>query len=441
MNDSKGLHAIINPSSDQVAVSLHIYAPPFRECQIFSPVTGAPKSVSMVHIPDLATDSDAAALSPLFYPTDSPDSKVAGAKVAGAKASPGEASAGKLSIRELVHSLRDFKFRSAKSRWESPKPSASKQSSESSSENSSRSGGGEEEIAAEFIAGLMARLELTPGEVALYASPSHFSEFHYTRNLVHLDGAYSLMVLCWCPGQATPPHSHGLGRRSWVKVLQGTLTLERLADGLDRLDGLDKLLRSPPQVLEATAGVTMEDERLGRHRLVNASLDQLAVSVHLYSPPLKELHYRDKGALKTHPVVCYALDHASDTADTASGDAELDSDEGACLGLRARHALSAGGTAWGGRNRGAWDGLGGGSAERLACPAQLRGKLHTNLETLSRLLDYEFESALEAMRREEAGGLGVKAGEAEWSGRLGFNRRFGSGGPAGEARVERLMQG
>ena len=106
----------------QVAVSLHIYAPPFRECQIFSPVTGAPKSVSMVHIPDLATDSDAAALSPLFYPTDSPDSpdspdsKVAGAKVAGAKASPGEASAGKLSIRELVHSLRDFKFRSAKSR-------------------------------------------------------------------------------------------------------------------------------------------------------------------------------------------------------------------------------------------------------------------------------------------------------------------------------------
>jgi len=165
------------------------------------------------------------------------------------------------------------------------------------------------------------------------------------------------------------------------------------------------------------------------------------VSVHLYSPPLKELHYRDNGALKTHPVVCYALDHASDTADTASGDAELDSDEGACLGLRARHALSAGGTAWGGRNRGAWDGLGGGSAEGLACPAQLRGKLHTNLETLSRLLDYEFESALEAMRREEAGGLGVKAGEAEWSGRLGFNRRFGSGGPAGEARVERLMQG
>ena len=45
MNDGRGVHAIINPSQDEVAVSLHIYAPPFRKCLIFQPTTGEPKEV------------------------------------------------------------------------------------------------------------------------------------------------------------------------------------------------------------------------------------------------------------------------------------------------------------------------------------------------------------------------------------------------------------
>jgi len=48
MNDTKGLHTITNPSSTEVAVSLHIYSPPFRECNIFQPISGEPKTVSMV---------------------------------------------------------------------------------------------------------------------------------------------------------------------------------------------------------------------------------------------------------------------------------------------------------------------------------------------------------------------------------------------------------
>jgi hypothetical protein len=48
MNDTKGLHTITNPSSTDVAVSLHIYSPPFRECNIFQPISGEPKTVSMV---------------------------------------------------------------------------------------------------------------------------------------------------------------------------------------------------------------------------------------------------------------------------------------------------------------------------------------------------------------------------------------------------------
>ena len=143
-----------------------------------------------------------------------------------------------------------------------------------------------EEAVAGAVSELLGRLALTKEEWATYCSPSHFSEFNYTRNLVYLAPHFSIMVwgagarateqlllltrgrsialvrggvlrswispqplsfllalpplrarsslalprqvLCWSPGQATPPHSHGAGRRAWVRVLQGRLKLEAL---------------------------------------------------------------------------------------------------------------------------------------------------------------------------------------------------------------------
>lgn len=40
INDSLGLHRVENPSSSDVAVSLHLYCPPFDECSIFNQQTG-----------------------------------------------------------------------------------------------------------------------------------------------------------------------------------------------------------------------------------------------------------------------------------------------------------------------------------------------------------------------------------------------------------------
>lgn len=48
MHDTMGLHRISNPSSEEPAVSLHIYAPPFETCQVFPPTGAAPKVASMV---------------------------------------------------------------------------------------------------------------------------------------------------------------------------------------------------------------------------------------------------------------------------------------------------------------------------------------------------------------------------------------------------------
>lgn len=40
ITDSLGLHRVENPSSSDVAVSLHLYCPPFGECSIFNQLTG-----------------------------------------------------------------------------------------------------------------------------------------------------------------------------------------------------------------------------------------------------------------------------------------------------------------------------------------------------------------------------------------------------------------
>ena len=56
----------------------------------------------------------------------------------------------------------------------------------------------------------------------------HFSKRKYTRNLVAYEETLSVILLCWEANQKTPIHDHGdFGMRTWVKVLQGNLSLDR----------------------------------------------------------------------------------------------------------------------------------------------------------------------------------------------------------------------
>ncbi|NP_001083506.1 cysteine dioxygenase type 1 L homeolog [Xenopus laevis] len=47
INDSIGLHRVENPSHTETAVSLHLYSPPFGECNTFDQRTGHTNSVKM----------------------------------------------------------------------------------------------------------------------------------------------------------------------------------------------------------------------------------------------------------------------------------------------------------------------------------------------------------------------------------------------------------
>lgn len=112
MNDTKGLHTITNQSSTEVAVSLHIYSPPFRECNIFQPISGEAKTVSMVpsgtpNFKDqgwLSCDTDSAdEHNPLFNPP-----VLRGEPLC--DDAPSSTSLGDLTIQDFINALQEVSF-------------------------------------------------------------------------------------------------------------------------------------------------------------------------------------------------------------------------------------------------------------------------------------------------------------------------------------------
>jgi cysteine dioxygenase len=182
MNDTKGVHSIRNMSCTEVAVSLHIYAPPFRQCNIFVDTSGEPRPVSMV--PSFAAS--------IQQPTGA-DLETGAAVDDQKDGAEEEDNFGPLFSSIQVddstndcawctestdpvpcHSLRSLVAKLVELRLMFP---------------DSKFIGQEVRIKA-----LMEAAELSPDELDLYCSPSHFNEFTYTRNLVHLNEDFSLMV-------------------------------------------------------------------------------------------------------------------------------------------------------------------------------------------------------------------------------------------------------
>jgi len=269
MSDIKGLHTIANPSQTEVAVSLHCYAPPYEECQIFRP-NGTCLTASM-------TAANAPSYHSAHYVGDPVGAaEVVGDEVAAAKAGPDTRSIG----------LRDFMDRLGSM----PPPKTEDATSVDSNE----------------VFKLVGRVDLTEEEWATYCSGSHFGEFHYTRNLLYADENWSLLLNCWNKGQGTPSHRHGKGRQSWCKVLHGELVYEEFASaGLMPWEQESEIDKSIP--IKTGDHVFAEECTANLHRTRNPSQTNVAVSLHLYSPPYRALTYQDEinGQVKSRPVVNY----------------------------------------------------------------------------------------------------------------------------------------
>lgn len=137
---------------------------------------------------------------------------------------------------------------------------------------------------------------------------THWSKFAlrdasraYTRNLVdECNGNANLLVLVWNPGKSSPAHCHS-NAHCLMKILSGTLqeTLYDWPAGATPMEPREAtkedIAPKRPQhesqmvVKRQTTlhrdEVTYISDALGVHRIGNPSTTEVAISLHLYTPP------------------------------------------------------------------------------------------------------------------------------------------------------------
>ena len=133
--------------------------------------------------------------------------------------------------------------------------------------------------------GLLAALGTTTLDWSTLGPHLAFDPSGYVRRRLFLNNSWEILLLCWLPGQHTAVHDHGA---SWGSTL---VLLGDLIETTYRWHG-----RGLP--VEKTG-----DNHLGEHQITVETQDTIhvvsnrsatpAVSLHLYSPPLKYLHAYD----------------------------------------------------------------------------------------------------------------------------------------------------
>ncbi|KAG7929358.1 hypothetical protein KL925_000100 [Ogataea polymorpha] len=125
---------------------------------------------------------------------------------------------------------------------------------------------------------LMARYKSDRQDWAKYAFED--KSVAYTRNGVENFGPNgNLLLLVWNPGRGSAIHDHA-GAHCVMKILSGELT-EELFDG----ESLEPIRTSTHH----TNDVTHIEDTIGLHRITNRT-DQVAISLHLYTPPYAEVY-------------------------------------------------------------------------------------------------------------------------------------------------------
>jgi cysteine dioxygenase len=117
---------------------------------------------------------------------------------------------------------------------------------------------------------------IEPSSLAPYV---HAAEDHYTRNLVHKDEDFELLVICWDSGQRAPIHGHE-GELCWARVERGKLRFknyEVVTNEPVELRLIGNAVDGPVGFLDGPADI---------HSVENVrEFDGPAASLHVYSKP------------------------------------------------------------------------------------------------------------------------------------------------------------
>ena len=115
----------------------------------------------------------------------------------------------------------------------------------------------------------------------------HHSQERYTRNLVHKDADFEVLVLCWGSGHRAPIHGH-----------EGELCFARVERGKLRFSNYQMLSEEPVELqlinepIDGTVGFL--DGPAEIHAVENASeFGSPATSLHIYSKPYAQCDVYD----------------------------------------------------------------------------------------------------------------------------------------------------
>ena len=144
-----------------------------------------------------------------------------------------------------------------------------------------------------------------------------FDKNCYTRNLVHREEQFELLLLCWDAEQKSPIHNHQ-GQRCWMAVLDGVVreTLFKLPVG----DSDSALPLEAGASRECAPGqVAFITDEIALHEIASAG-GKPAVSLHLYSRPFSscQVYDRDTGRVAVRQLGYYSI-HGERAQPTAAG--------------------------------------------------------------------------------------------------------------------------
>jgi predicted metal-dependent enzyme (double-stranded beta helix superfamily) len=117
-----------------------------------------------------------------------------------------------------------------------------------------------------------------------------FKEHKYSRNLVHKDINFEVLLVCWQPGQIAPIHGHE-GEKCWMRIESGSLQISNY-----------NLISEKPLKLKKISQIDLEPGALDGpaeiHSVRNVS-DKKAISLHIYTKPFAEcdVFYPEEGII------------------------------------------------------------------------------------------------------------------------------------------------
>ena len=124
---------------------------------------------------------------------------------------------------------------------------------------------------------------------------------HYTRNLIHRDRDFEIMIICWPPNTSAPIHGHE-GEKCWARVQDGNLQIcnyEEVSSSPLKLNMIQEL-SCAPGFLDGPADIQSVENITG----------EFATSLHVYAKPYDacDIYDIEKGTVDRIKLSYHSID-------------------------------------------------------------------------------------------------------------------------------------